>query len=58
VQVAPLDRSTPADISESYVRARDGSKVQLSNHVDVREGVAPQSLNHFNRLRAVKVTAT
>jgi multidrug efflux pump len=58
VQVAPLDRSTPTDISESYVRARDGSMVQLSNLVDVREGVAPQSLNHFNRLRAVKVTGT
>ena len=58
VQVAPVDRSTPADISDSYVRARDGSMVQLSNLVDVKEGVAPQSLNHFNRLRAVKVTAT
>ncbi|HEX6136748.1 MAG TPA: efflux RND transporter permease subunit [Casimicrobiaceae bacterium] len=58
VQVAPLDRSTPSDISDSYVRARDGSMVQLANLVDVREGVAPQSLNHFNRLRAVKVTAT
>jgi multidrug efflux pump len=58
VQVAPIDRTTPADISDSYVRARDGSMVQLSNLVDVREGVAPQSLNHFNRLRAVKVTAT
>ena len=30
----------------------------MSNLVDVREGVAPQSLNHFNRLRAVKVTGT
>jgi multidrug efflux pump len=58
VQVAPIDRSTPADISDSYVRARDGSMVQLSNLVDVREGVSPQSLNHFNRLRAVKVTGT
>jgi len=58
VQVAPLDRTTPADISDSYVRARDGGMVQLSNLVDVKEGVAPQSLNHFNRLRAVKVTAT
>ena len=58
VQVAPVDRSTPADISDTYVRARDGGMVQLSNLVDVREGVAPQSLNHFNRLRAVKVTAT
>jgi len=58
VQVAPVDRSTPADIRDTYVRARDGGMVQLSNLVDVREGVAPQSLNHFNRLRAVKVTAT
>ena len=56
VQVAPLDRTTPADISDAYVRARDGSMVQLSNIVDVKEGVAPQSLNHFNRLRAVKIT--
>ncbi len=58
VQVAPLDRTTPADISDAYVRARDGGMVQLSNLVDVREGVAPQSLNHFNRLRAVKITGT
>ncbi len=58
VQVAPLDRTTPADISEIYVRARDGSMVQLANLVDVREGVAPQSLNHFQRLRAVKITGT
>jgi len=58
VQVAPLDRSTPTDISEIYVRGRGGDMVQLSNLVQVREGVAPQSLNHFQRLRAVKVTAT
>jgi multidrug efflux pump len=58
VQVAPVDRATPADISDTYVRARDGSMVQLSNLVEVREGVAPQSLNHFNRLRAVKITGT
>jgi multidrug efflux pump len=58
VQVAPLDRTTPADISDAYVRGRDGGMVQLSNIVDVREGVAPQSLNHFNRLRSVKVTGT
>ena len=58
VQVAPIDRTTPADISDSYVRARDGGMVQLSNLVSVKEGVAPQSLNHFNRLRAVKITGT
>jgi multidrug efflux pump len=58
VQVAPVDRSTPADISDIYVRSRNGTMIQLSNFVDVKEGVAPQSLNHFQRLRAVKITGT
>ncbi len=58
VQIAPLDRSSPADISEIYVRSRSGQMVQLANLAEVREGVAPQSLNHFQRLRAVKVTGT
>ena len=58
VQVAPVDRSTPADISDIYVRSRNGTMIQLANFVDVKEGVAPQSLNHFQRLRAVKITGT
>ncbi len=58
VQAAAADRTVPADISDAYVRARDGKMVQLSNLVDVHEGVSPQSLNHFNRLRAVKITGT
>ena len=37
------------------MRARDGSMVQLDNLLGVHEGVSPQSLNHFNRLRAVKI---
>ena len=57
VQVAPRDRAAPADISDIYVRGARGEMVQLANLVDVREGVAPQSLNHFNRLRAVTITA-
>ncbi len=55
VQVEPTARDEPSDISGIYVRARDGSMVQLANVVTVQETVAPQSLNHFNRLRAVKV---
>ena len=58
VQVARPDRTSPADINDVYVRARNGTMVQLSNFVDVREGVSPQSLNHFQRLRAVKITGT
>ena len=40
------------------MRGRGGEMVQLSNLVTVKEGVAPQSLNHFQRLRAVKITGT
>src|SRR4029434_11055208 len=58
LQCAPLDRTKPADISEIYVRARDGGMVQLANLGDVRGGGAPQALHHFTRLRAVKITAT
>ncbi len=58
VQVAPRDRSRPNDISDIYVRARDGSMVQLANVVSVLEGVSPSSLNHFQRLRAVTITAS
>ncbi len=57
VQVAPRDRSRPNDISDIYVRGRDGAMVQLANVVNVLEGVSPQSLNHFQRLRAVTITA-
>ncbi|MBL8382727.1 MAG: efflux RND transporter permease subunit [Burkholderiales bacterium] len=58
VQVAPRDRTTSTDISDIYVRARSGEMVQLANLLAVREGVSPQSLNHFNRIRSVSVTAT
>ena len=58
VQVARDERDEPTDISDIYVRARDGSMTQLDNVAKVSETVSPQSLNHFNRLRAVKVEAT
>jgi len=58
VQVAEADRKTPGDIADIYVRGKAGEMIPLSNLVNVRESVAPKSLNHFNRIRAVTVTAT
>ncbi|MEB2399398.1 MAG: efflux RND transporter permease subunit [Alcaligenaceae bacterium] len=58
VQVKKADRADPTDISDIYVRTADGSMVQMSNFLSVVETVSPQSLNHFNRLRAVKVQAS
>ena len=57
VQVLDNDRVTPQDITSIYVRGRDGDLIQLSNLLKVDERVAPKELNHFNRLRAVKISA-
>jgi multidrug efflux pump len=58
VQVADVDRRTPGDITDIYVRGKGNEMIQLSNLVTVRESVAPKSLNHFNRIRSVTITAT
>jgi multidrug efflux pump len=57
VQVAPDDRNTPNDISDIFVRSRNGEMVPLSNVTTQREGVSPKNLNHFNRLRSATVNA-
>ena len=58
VQVDKQSRATPGDISDIFVRNRAGSMVPLGSFISVEETVAPQSLNHFNRLRAVIVEAS
>ena len=57
VKVADVDRTNPRDVSEIYVRGRNDAMIQLSNLLDIHEGVAPLELNHFNKLRAVTLTA-
>lgn len=58
VQVAASDRVNPQDLSDIYVRGSGGEMVQLDNLVTVRETIAPKELNHFNQMRAVKITAS
>ena len=57
VQVDKPDRTRPNDILDIYVRAEDGSMAPLDSFLSIRESVSPQSLNHFNRLRAVIIEA-
>jgi len=57
VQVADVERNNPRDITSIYVRGADGAMIQLSNLVSVRESVAPRELNHFDKLRAVTISA-
>ena len=57
VQVQDVDRRTPGDLSNIFVRAGDGQMVQLSNLVQAHETVAAKELNHFNKLRSATVSA-
>lgn len=57
VKIADDKRRTPNDLTAIYVRARNGEMVPLNNIVKLEEGVAPRELNHFDKLRAVTITA-
>jgi multidrug efflux pump len=51
-RLAPEARATPSDMTGLYVRGKDGQLVQLSAIATVKEGVGPQSLLHYNRVRS------
>jgi multidrug efflux pump len=57
VQVTDQNRATPSDLARLYVRSTDGVLVQLSNLLSWSENTVPESYPHFNRLRAVTISA-
>ena len=57
VKLRDQDRTKPADLSGLYVRGTQGALVQLSNLVTIQEGVAPRELNHYDKMRAVTISA-
>ena len=57
VQVAPRDRSRPNDISDIYVRARDGSMVQLGKRGQRSRRRVAVVAEPLSALRAVTITA-
>ena len=57
LQAGREGRAAPADLGAIEVRARSGALVSLSNLVTLTELAEPGSLNRFNRLRAITITA-
>jgi len=51
-------RLEPADLANTWVRSGSGSLVPLSNLVSLREVAEAGSLNRFNRLRAITISAS
>ncbi len=57
VALPAADRASSETLSQIFVRASDGTMVQLSNVVKTRETVAPRDLRRFNQLRAITIQA-
>jgi multidrug efflux pump len=57
LQAQLSDRASPQDLQNLYVRGRGDELVPLSSVVTLRELAEPGSLNRFNRLRAITITA-
>ncbi len=57
VQADKAARATPADLAGVQVRASGGELVPLSSLVTLHELAEPGSLNRFNRLRAITISA-
>lgn len=58
LQAEDVDRRTPGDIENLYVRAANGGAlVPLSSLVTVSEGADAAALNRFNRLRSITISA-
>ncbi|KAF1694252.1 efflux RND transporter permease subunit [Pseudoxanthomonas koreensis] len=57
LQAGRENRVDPSDLAQTYVRGRDGALIPLSNLVTLSEIAEPGSLNRFNRLRAITISA-
>ncbi|MCR6685576.1 efflux RND transporter permease subunit [Pseudoxanthomonas sp.] len=57
LQAGREKRVDPADLAQTYVRGGNGALVPLSNLVTLAELAEPGSLNRFNRLRAITISA-
>jgi multidrug efflux pump len=57
LQLDPRARATPSDMTGLYVRGRNGTLLKLEALANVKEGVGPRELNHFQRVRSATITA-
>lgn len=56
-QAQEADRATPSDLNNLYVRSRSGQLIPLASVVTLSELAEPGTLNRFNRMRAITLSA-
>lgn len=57
-QLNRQSRLTPQDLDQVFVRNSTGELIQLSSVVKHTQGAAPNSINHYGRLRCASITAS
>jgi multidrug efflux pump len=57
-QLERTSRLTPQDLDRNFVRNQQGELIQLSSLVTRTQGAAPNSINHYGRLRSASITAS
>ena len=57
-EVVNKGEMVPSALSDLYLRAADGALVALGNLVDIKETIGPSKIHHFNRMRAVTISAS
>jgi hydrophobe/amphiphile efflux-1 (HAE1) family protein len=57
-QLERASRLTPQALDQLYVRNASNSLVQLSSLVSYKSGSAPNTIEHYNRLRSATISAT
>lgn len=58
LQAEPQYRNIPQSIKTLMVRGKDDTLIPLANVVSLEETVAPNELNHYNRLRSVTISGS
>ncbi len=58
LQLEDDGRRTPEQLQQIYVRNSQGQMLPLSTVLTMKETVSPAELNHFNKLRSAKITAS
>ena len=57
-QLERQSRLRPQDLDKVFVRNRQGALIQLSSLVTHTQGAAPNSINHYGRMRSASITAS
>ena len=56
-QVFRANRDAPVDLSQYFVRAKNGQLISIDNIVQIKESTSPSQIFHFNRYKSATVSA-